>query len=409
MKLNNWRTKEERVKLFDNSPYKKKERRTTLPNMTKLNNVQLVNKGESLKISKSNFFKLASELDNQYNMYSKENTLNVVSSHKRISLNNDFSTSKVNLSPITIKGDVSPIIKSRAIKNHPSFNFDEDRLSFKLINAAMSKAGNNGGETKTNQDSYLCKIGGMKKEGFNLFAVMDGHGSHGHFISNSVKSLFQEYILKTVNYDLNPNFLSIYKKIQEKDYALLKQCFQYCEASLAKSKYEANFSGTTAVLVAQIDDILICANTGDSRAILCGTDGIRNLSIDHKPDSEGEKQRILGAGGRVEKFKENNEFVGPYRVWFKHEDYPGLAMSRSLGDFVAKSVGCSCMPEIIETKLTSYSQFLIIASDGIWEFLDNAAVCKIVEPYYKKKDPDTACTKLIQEAAKLWKIVSNPL
>lgn len=375
--------------------------------MTKLSNLQLTSKGESLKTSKSNFFKLANEFDNHVNsQYSKENTLNAVNSHKRMSLNNDYSSIKLNLSPIAIKGDMSPLIKTKAVKNSLSFNLSEDKLSYKLLNAAMSKAGNNGGVPKTNQDSYLCKVAGMKKEGFNLFAVMDGHGSHGHFISSSVKSLFQEYILKPTNYDLSPSLASLYQKIQEKDYALLKQCFQHCEASLAKSKYEVNFSGTTAVMVVQLDDILICANTGDSRAILYGTDGIKNLSIDHKPDNDGEKQRILGAGGRVEKFKENNEYVGPYRVWLKYEDYPGLAMSRSLGDFVSKSVGCSCVPEIIETKITNNSQFLIIASDGIWEFLDNTAVCRIVEPYYKKNDPDSACSKLIQEAAKLWKIVS---
>ena len=37
-----------------------------------------------------------------------------------------------------------------------------------------------------------------------------------------------------------------------------------------------------------------------------------------------------------------NEFgayVGPFRVWARGTDYPGLAMSRSIGDFKAKSVG----------------------------------------------------------------------
>jgi len=30
---------------------------------------------------------------------------------------------------------------------------------------------------------------------------------------------------------------------------------------------------------------------------------------------------------------------GPFRVWLKQENFPGLAMSRSIGDFVATSVG----------------------------------------------------------------------
>ena len=49
-----------------------------------------------------------------------------------------------------------------------------------------------------------------------------------------------------------------------------------------------------------------------------------------------EKERIIKAGGRVEPFKDERcGFVGPYRVWFKHDNYPGLAMSRSFGDKIA--------------------------------------------------------------------------
>jgi len=44
----------------------------------------------------------------------------------------------------------------------------------------------------------------------------------------------------------------------------------------------------------------------------------------------------LKCGGRVEPFKDDRDgFVGPHRVWFKYENYPGLAMSRSFGDKVA--------------------------------------------------------------------------
>jgi serine/threonine protein phosphatase PrpC len=266
---------------------------------------------------------------------------------------------------------------------------------------------------------------------------MDGHGSHGHFISNSVKALFSEYIFKASHYGLNinssnntinnnssnykniysqnqqsnssvnlSNLNTIHSKIIQNDYNLVKRCFQHCEATLAKSKYEVNFSGTTAIMVIQIDDVLICGNAGDSRAIVKTTEGIKPLSLDHKPDNDDERRRIVAAGGRVEKFCDNGEFIGPYRVWLKYEDYPGLAMSRSLGDFVSKSVGCSCVPEVIELKINSNYEFMVLASDGVWEFLDNEAVCKIVQPYYNKNDPDGAVNKLIEEASRMWKIVS---
>lgn len=36
--------------------------------------------------------------------------------------------------------------------------------------------------------------------------------------------------------------------------------------------------------------------------------------------------------------------IGPARVYLKFEEYPGLAMSRSIGDMVAHSVGVSSEP-----------------------------------------------------------------
>jgi len=46
-------------------------------------------------------------------------------------------------------------------------------------------------------------------------------------------------------------------------------------------------------------------------------------------------------------------------------------MSRSLGDQVAHSVGVSSSPEISEFLLDIDDKFVIIATDGVWEFLSN--------------------------------------
>jgi hypothetical protein len=49
--------------------------------------------------------------------------------------------------------------------------------------------------------------------------------------------------------------------------------------------------------------------------------------------------------GRIESYKGRyGENVGPARVWLKTEQYPGLAMSRSIGDACAHSVGVSALP-----------------------------------------------------------------
>ena len=77
-----------------------------------------------------------------------------------------------------------------------------------------------------------------------------------------------------------------------------------------------------------------------------------SLSVDHKPDRADEFQRIMQSDGRVDPFREENgEPVGPARVWLKTQNIPGLAMSRSIGDLVAGSVGVIPEPEFFELVL----------------------------------------------------------
>lgn len=69
------------------------------------------------------------------------------------------------------------------------------------------------------------------------------------------------------------------------------------------------------------------------------------LSRDHKPDAKDEHERILRSHGRVDPFREpTGEPIGPARVWLRTENVPGLAMSRSIGDLVASSVGVTAEP-----------------------------------------------------------------
>jgi len=66
-----------------------------------------------------------------------------------------------------------------------------------------------------------------------------------------------------------------------------------------------------------------------------------------------------------------------------NEEIPGLAMSRSFGDRVAHSVGVSAEAETWDFTLGLHDKFLVIASDGVWEFLSNEDVANIVLPYYE--------------------------
>jgi hypothetical protein len=61
-----------------------------------------------------------------------------------------------------------------------------------------------------------------------------------------------------------------------------------------------------------------------------------------------ERNRIINSGGRVDKYVNNGIKAGPYRVWVKGENYPGLAMSRSIGDLIATTVGVTSEPGNID-------------------------------------------------------------
>lgn len=49
-------------------------------------------------------------------------------------------------------------------------------------------------------------------------------------------------------------------------------------------------------------------------------------------------------------------------------------MSRSFGDEVAASVGVIAEPEIMEYNLKAEDKFIILASDGVWEFISSEEV-----------------------------------
>ena len=95
--------------------------------------------------------------------------------------------------------------------------------------------------------------------------------------------------------------------------------------------------------------------------------------------------------------------MGPFRVWFKNEDYPGLAMSRSIGDKLAHKVGVSDIPEIKEFNIDDFEPLaIIVASDGIWEFMPNEDVKNTVMNYSYSKDANMCAKKLVEKARLIW-------
>lgn len=318
-----------------------------------------------------------------------------------------------------------------------------------------------GKDDKSNQDQYFVVPNFANIANNWLFGVCDGHGINGHFASDHIKQFLPtniellDYMLmrqrakeasKTTEdkkdahsgfFDDDEGDLASYllSKDRRKKYTVISEGFIKTACDIQNRSFNVDYSGSTVVVVMLSGNTLTCANVGDSRAVLgslrtkedaavveqnkgefqiesvAGPDSSgekmwmsTSLSIDHKPDRADEYERIMATNGRVDPFREDNgDPVGPARVWLKTQSVPGLAMSRSIGDLVAASVGVIPEPEFFELTLNESDKFLVLASDGVWEFIDNDECVRLVASYWERNDPEGACKKLVELSTEHWK------
>ena len=76
--------------------------------------------------------------------------------------------------------------------------------------------------------------------------------------------------------------------------------------------------------------------------------------------------------------------------------YPGLSISRSLGDLLSHNIGVSSEPNVRVLELTQYDHFIVIASEGIWSHMSAEDVGEIVSEF-AAKDPGISCELVWQK------------
>ena len=281
----------------------------------------------------------------------------------------------------------------------------------------LSKTGLAGDDKKVNQDNYFIFKNFV--QGFNniFMGVCDGHGYYGHEVSG--------YIKENLPMDLNHMIKNQKLDLLKDDLApIIKKTFIVENKSLLRNKQiNSDLSGSTCVSVIYTPEKLIIANIGDSRVVLgkCiekkdqnqfekifdidnKTKWVaKNLSRDHKPTIQEEAQRIIKKGGRIRPMKdEDGEFIGPLRVYMREKDMPGLAMTRSFGDYFGSIAGVIAEPEVTEYFLKEEDKFMILASDGLFEFMSSQEVVDIVKDYYDKNDIVGCCEYLYNESTRKW-------
>nr|XP_043618425.1 protein phosphatase 2C 51-like [Erigeron canadensis] len=192
------------------------------------------------------------------------------------------------------------------------------------------------------------------KKKFDFYGVYDGHG--GSRVANACrerlhKLLAQEMIMMDIG-EMNKDWEGLMVE------------------SFAKMDEEVNESdplgstGSTAVVAVVGDEEIVVANCGDSRAVLSRGGATLPLSNDHKPDRPDELERIEHSGGKVIE-------------WNGIRVLGVLATSRSIGDRQLKPYVIA-KPEVTVTKRHENDEFMILASDGLWDVMSNELACHIV-------------------------------
>ncbi|XP_020878030.1 probable protein phosphatase 2C 71 isoform X3 [Arabidopsis lyrata subsp. lyrata] len=251
------------------------------------------------------------------------------------------------------------------------------------------------GKRSSMEDFFETRIDGIDGEIVGLFGVFDGHG--GARAAEYVKRhLFSNLIT-------HPKFISDTK-------SAIADAYTHTDSELLKSENShTRDAGSTASTAILVGDRLLVANVGDSRAVICRGGNAFAVSRDHKPDQSDERERIENAGGFV-------MWAGTWRVGGV------LAVSRAFGDRLLKQyvvadpeiqvcnipsltyvlylphtctyVLRSCL-ELQEEKIDDSLEFLILASDGLWDVFSNEEAVAVVK---EVEDPEESTKKLVGEA-----------
>mmetsp|Transcript_10596 Transcript_10596/g.25902 ORF Transcript_10596/g.25902 Transcript_10596/m.25902 type:complete len:839 (+) Transcript_10596:248-2764(+) len=123
---------------------------------------------------------------------------------------------------------------------------------------------------------------------------------------------------------------------------------------------------------------LHCASIGDSGAILIRNGNPVEVSTisRHKPDHKEEKIRIERARGRVRDGRLMNM----------------LAVSRAFGDLSMAEWGLISEPHFSETEIGTQDSHLVVASDGVWDYINSKRVAEVVT---NATCPESACHDIV--------------
>ncbi|WOL12814.1 putative protein phosphatase 2C 33 isoform X1 [Canna indica] len=280
------------------------------------------------------------------------------------------------------------------------------------------------GKKGTNQDAMIVWENFGSRDDTVFCGVFDGHGPHGHMVSKRVRDVLplkltanwegeectaleasstmslKEDPRAVVDVEGNEDHPQIFKALKDS----FLNAFGLTDKELRQNPdIDSFYSGTTAVTLVKQGQEIVIGNVGDSRAVLGTRDKDNSLTaiqltVDLKPNLPSEAERIRLCRGRVFALRDEPDVA---RVWLPNNNVPGLAMARAFGDFCLKDFGLISVPEVSYRRITERDEFVVLATDGVWDVLSNEEVVHIIASAPVRS---SAARLLVESAVKAWKL-----
>ncbi len=217
----------------------------------------------------------------------------------------------------------------------------------------------------------------------DFMGVMDGHGPNG------------ENIAMFVAHHLCDTVLEEYRKLRKEDFleSIKTACLVLDEkirlsAQMMDENGQVTGGSTCSAIWIRQKKIYSC-NVGNCRFILSYKGKAFAVTEDHKPDATREKQRISRAGGFV-----NENLVNGT-----------LGVARSFGDFNFKCDKArepteqlvTALPDVFTVEIDPSIDFMVLASDGVWDVMTNQQVVDFIEERIHKVMPLNRIATLLIE------------
>ncbi|KAI9169370.1 hypothetical protein LWI28_011362 [Acer negundo] len=216
----------------------------------------------------------------------------------------------------------------------------DDTVCFSGVGVAVSSLK---GKKKFMEDTHKIVSCLQANSNKSFFGVYDGHGG-------KMAAEFVAENLHTNVFEMMKNCKGEKEKEEAVKAGYLKTDHEFLKQGLA--------SGACCVTALIEGQEVVVSNVGDCRAVLCRGGVAEALTTDHRAEREDERKRIENQGGYVEVHR------GGWRV------HGILSVSRSIGDAHLKN-WVVAEPDTRVVHVTSDMEFLVLASDGLWEKVSN--------------------------------------